>query len=44
MDISAQASSLAERPRLGYLGHQCSHAPGRPNLHLVLSSRRPRQV
>jgi len=44
MDISAQASSLPERPRLGYLGHQCSHAPGRPNLHLVLSSRRPRQV
>ncbi len=44
MDISARASSLPERPRLGYLGHQCSHAPGRPNLHLVSSSRRPRQV
>src|SRR5450755_4192623 len=29
-------------PRLGHLGHQCSHAPGRPNLHLVSSSRRPR--
>jgi len=39
MDISARASSLGERPRLGYLGHQCSHAPGRPNLHsrLILS-------
>ena len=44
MDISARASSLAERPRAGHLGHQCSHAPGRPNLHLVSSSRRPRQV
>src|SRR6266568_7514374 len=44
MDISARASSLPERPRLGHLGHQCSHAPGRPNLHLVSSSRRPRQV
>ncbi len=28
MDISARASSLADRPRLGHLGHQCSHAPG----------------
>ena len=28
----------------GHLGHQFSHAPGRPNLHLVSSSRRPRQV
>jgi hypothetical protein len=44
MDISARAVSLADRPRLGHLGHQCSHAPGRPNLHLYLSSRRPRQV
>src|SRR6266576_6506570 len=31
MDISARAFSLADRPRLGHLGHQCSHAPGRPN-------------
>jgi hypothetical protein len=30
MDISAHAISLADRPRLGHLGHQCSHAPGRP--------------
>src|SRR3974390_841604 len=22
------------RPRLGYLGHQCSHAPGRPNARM----------
>lgn len=44
MDISARAISLAVRPRLGHLGHQCSHAPGRPNLHLFSSSRRPRQV
>jgi hypothetical protein len=40
--ISARAFSLADRPRLDHLGHQCSHAPGRPNLHLVSSSRRPR--
>ena len=44
MDISARAFSLADRPRLGHLGHQCSHALGRPNLHLVSSSRRPRRV
>ena len=44
MDISARAISLAARPRPGHLGHQCSHAPGRPNLHLVSSSRRPRRV
>src|SRR5258706_3126279 len=42
MDISARAFSLADRPRLDHLGHQGSHAPGRPNLHLVSSSRRPR--
>src|SRR5271170_7897691 len=35
MDISARAISLAERPQRGHLGHQCSHTPGRPNLHLV---------
>ncbi len=33
--ISGQAST-------GHRGHQCSHALGRPNLHLVSSSRRPR--
>jgi hypothetical protein len=44
MDISARASSLADRPQLGHSGHQCSHAPGRPILHLVSSSRRPRRV
>ena len=44
MDISARAFSLADRPRRGHLGHQCSHAPGRPILHLVSSSRRPRRV
>jgi hypothetical protein len=32
-------SGLASR---GHLGHQCSHAPGRPNLHFVSSSLRPR--
>ena len=42
MDISARAFSLPDRPRLDHLGHQCSHAPGRPNLHHVSSSRRPR--
>lgn len=41
MGISAPAFSLADRPRLGHLGHLCSHAPGRPNLHLLSSSRRP---
>src|SRR5712664_4684015 len=35
--ISGQAST-------GHLGHQCSHAPGRPILHLFLTSRRPRRV
>jgi len=39
MDISAHAVSLADRPQPGHLGHQCSHAPGRPILHhrLILS-------
>ncbi len=44
MDISARAISLPDRPRTGHLGHQCSHVPGRPILHLVSSSRRPRRV
>ena len=35
MDISARASSLPDRPQRGHSGHQCSHAPGRPILHLV---------
>jgi len=35
--VSGQAST-------GHSGHQCSHAPGRPILHLISSSRRPRQV
>jgi hypothetical protein len=43
MDISARAFSLADRPQSGHSGHQCSHALGRPILHFVLSSRRPRQ-
>src|SRR6202048_1404832 len=42
MDISARATSLTDRPQRGHVGHQCSHAPGRPILHLYLSSRRPR--
>ena len=29
---------------MGHSGHQCSHAPGRPILHLISSSRRPRRV
>src|SRR5271168_2893866 len=44
MDISARAISLADRPRPGHSGHQCSHALGRPNLHLFSSSRRPRRL
>src|SRR5215475_9532599 len=43
MDISAHASSLSDRSQTGQMGHQASHAPGRPLLHLVSSSRRPRQ-
>jgi hypothetical protein len=43
MDISAHTFSLPDRPRVGHLGHQFSHAPGRPVLHLVSSSRRPRR-
>ena len=43
MDISAPVTSLADRPWTGHLGHQVSQAPGRPNLHLVSFSRRPRQ-
>ena len=30
MDISARSISLADRPRQGQRGHQCSIAPGRP--------------
>jgi hypothetical protein len=39
MDISARAISLADRPRTGHRGHQCSHAPRRPIRHrrLILS-------
>jgi hypothetical protein len=44
MNISAPATSLADRPQAGHSGHQYSHAPGRPNLHLISSSRRPRRV
>jgi hypothetical protein len=35
--ISGQTSA-------GHSGHQCSQAPGRPILHLISSSRRPRRV
>ena len=44
MDISARAVSLTDRPQRGHVGHQCSHAPGRPILHLFSFSRRPRRV
>ena len=43
MDISARAFSLPDRPRTCHLGHQGSQAPGRPVLHFVSSSRRPRR-
>src|SRR5579864_6203631 len=43
MDVSARAVSLADRPRTGHVGQQGSHAPERPVLHLVSSSRRPRR-
>jgi hypothetical protein len=35
MGISARAISLADRPQKDRSGHQGSHAPGRPILHLV---------
>src|SRR5258708_3039218 len=44
MDISARAISLTDRPQRGHVGHQGSHAPGRPILHLFSFSRRPRRV
>jgi hypothetical protein len=44
MDISARAFSLPVRPRPGHSSLQGSHAPGRPILHLISLSRRPRQV
>jgi len=34
---------LSGQVSMDHSGHQCSHAPGRPILHLVLSSRRPRR-
>src|ERR1700730_12756047 len=43
MDISAHAVLLRDRPRMGHLGHQGSHAPVRPILHLFSSSRSPRR-
>jgi hypothetical protein len=43
MDISARAFSLPARPQVGHSGHQGSHVPGRPVLHFVSSSRRPRR-
>ena len=36
MNISAHAILLPDKPRGGCLGHQCSHAPGRPILHCCL--------
>ena len=36
MDISAYAISLSDGPRADHSGHQCSHTPGRPILHLRL--------
>jgi hypothetical protein len=35
MNISARGFSLPARPQVGHLGHQGSHAPGSPVLHLV---------
>jgi len=34
---------ISGQTSVGHLGHQCSHAPGRPVLHLVWTSRRPRR-
>jgi hypothetical protein len=35
---------IMRQTSMGQLGHQFSHAPGRPILHLFSSSRRPRRV
>ena len=35
---------IVRQTSMGQLGHQFSHAPGRPILHLFSSSRRPRWV
>jgi transposase len=43
--MSQRACDLINgRASTGHVGHQFSHAPGRPILHLFLSSRRPRRV
>ena len=42
MDISARSFSLADRPHVGHAGHQGSNTLGRPILHLLVHSRRPR--
>jgi len=39
-----RAGVISGKASTDHLGHQCSHAPGRPNLHLISSSRRPRRV
>jgi hypothetical protein len=44
MDISARSVSLPDRPRAGQTGHQVSITPGRPVLHFLVHSRRPRRV
>src|ERR1700722_2246826 len=44
MDIRAHPISFSERPFRGRLGHQITGTTARPFLHLLNSTRRPRQV
>jgi hypothetical protein len=44
MENSAPCELFSGQASAGHSGHQGSQAPGRPDLHLVSSSRRPRQV
>ena len=44
MEYQRACNLIYGQASTGPFGHQCSHAPGRPDLHLVSSSRRPRRV
>jgi hypothetical protein len=36
--MASSSEKIQQYPTFAYSGHQCSHAPGRPILHLVSSS------
>jgi hypothetical protein len=44
MDSQRACELISGQASTGHVGHQCSHAPGRPIFHFVSSSRRPRRV